>query len=146
MITLVAIMSKNRVIAKDGKIPWSIEEDKLRFYNLTKDKTIIMGRKTFESLGKPLKRRRNVVLSRKGFEAVGIEVFPNLGSALESCDDAVIIGGEEVYRQAMPLADRLELTIVDEDISGDRFFPELEGWKEISKVDKGRFAFIALDR
>ena len=138
MISIIAAVAKNRAIGFENKLIYWLPNDLKRFKSLTTGHTIIMGRKTFESLPKgALPNRRNVVLSRTTKKLPGCEVFPTLEAALQSCkadEDVYIIGGARVYEQAISLADRLCLTEVD-DIpdQADAFFPDYhEGWR----VDK----------
>lgn len=127
-ITLVAALSTNRIIGVNNQLPWKLPADLKRFKALTSGKTIIMGRKTFDSIGRPLPKRRNVVLSRSGFESRGVEVFTSLEIALEALlddDEIMVIGGGEVYRQCLPKANRLALSVVHTSIEGDAWFPEI---------------------
>lgn len=135
IIIIAAVAEKNRVIGKDGKLPWHISEDLKRFKRLTLGNAVIMGRKTFESivarLGKPLPERRNLVLtSSKTYpDFPEVEVFNSIEAAFAAAanDSKVfVIGGEKVFAKALELADRLELTIVAGDYDGDAFFPEYE--------------------
>lgn len=126
-IFIIAALDRNRVIGRDGKLPWHLSEDLKRFKRLTKGHVVLMGRKTYESLGKPLPDRRNVVLSSRPI--AGVESYRSFAEALRALkdEDAVfIIGGGEVFRQALPIADGLLLTIVDGEHDGDTFFPEYE--------------------
>ena len=132
IIILAAIAEKNRVIGKDGKLPWYISEDLKRFKRLTTGYAVLMGRKTFESiverLGKPLPERRSIVLTSKSFaDYPGIETYPAIESALaaiKSENKIFVIGGERVFKETLQMADTLELTIVEGDYDGDAFFPE----------------------
>lgn len=138
-ITLIAAVARNGVIGRDGKIPWRIPGDLPRFKRLTMGHPLIMGRKTWESLGRPLPGRRNFVISRtRGFAPAGAEVFASLGAALAACADApeaFVIGGTEAYREALALADRLLLTEIDADIEGDAHFPPFDrsDWRETAR-------------
>ena len=126
-ILMIAALDRNRVIGRDGKLPWHISEDLKRFKRLTKGHVVLMGRKTYESLGKPLPDRRNVVLSSGPIP--GVESYRSLAEALRALKDertVFVIGGGEVFRQALPIADGLHLTIVDGEHEGDTFFPEYE--------------------
>lgn len=135
IVIIAAVAEKNRVIGKDGRLPWHISEDLRRFKQLTLGHAVLMGRKTFESivarLDKPLPERRNLVLtSRESFSDFhDVEVYPSINDALNAAANEsmlFIIGGESVYRETLPLADRLELTIVNGDYEGDAFFPEYQ--------------------
>ncbi len=126
-ILIIAALDRNRVIGRDGKLPWHCPEDLKRFKRLTTGHVVLMGRKTYESLGKPLPHRRNVVVSSRQIE--GVESYRSLSEALESLGDVetlFIIGGGEVFRQALPLADGMHLTIIEGEHEGDTFFPEYE--------------------
>lgn len=136
-INIIAAVSKNMAIGNENKLLYWLPNDLKRFKSLTTGHTIIMGRNTFDSLPKgALPNRRNVVLSRTVSELPGAEVFADLQSALASCsetEDIYIIGGESVYRQAMPIAHRLCLTEIDAvSDQADAFFPQVDPseWKE----------------
>jgi dihydrofolate reductase len=130
LISIVVARSRNGVIGRDGGLPWRLPTDLRRFRELTTGHTVVMGRRTFESLPaafRPLPDRRNVVLSSApGYSAEGAEVFASLGAALASCaDGCFVIGGGVTYREALPLTDRVYATEVDADVEGDVFFPAL---------------------
>lgn len=147
IVTLIAAMAKNRVIGLDRGIPWDIPADRRRFRELTMGHPVIMGRKTFESIGRPLPGRRCIVLSRQpGYAAPGCEVKGSIEEALRICsasDEVFVAGGGELYRLALPLAERLCLTYVDLDLSGDTTFPEIpdnefeEKHRELVSEDPG---------
>lgn len=131
MIAIVVAHSRNRVIGREGELPWRLPTDLARFRELTTGHTVVMGRKTYESLPKrfrPLPDRRNLVLSANpAFEAQGAEVFGDLDAALAACErDCFVIGGGRTYADALPLAQRVYATQVDCDVEGDAFFPELD--------------------
>lgn len=135
MISIIAAVAKNGAIGFENKLIYWLPNDLKRFKALTTGHTIVMGRKTFESLPKGvLPNRRNVVLSTTLKELPGCEVYPNLKTALKSCkedEEVFIIGGARVYEQALPLADRLCLTEVDDEPEkADAFFPDYSEWKE----------------
>ncbi len=123
-------MARNRVIGGENKLLWHLPEDLKHFKALTIDQVLIMGRKTFESLPKALPRRRHLVVSRNpDWSGVGAEVFPNIEAALAYCKDlekVFVVGGGEIYRLAMPFADRVELTRINADFVGDTVFPEMD--------------------
>jgi len=127
MITLVAAMGKNREIGKNNDLLWKIPMDLKRFKLLTLNKTIIMGRKTFESLPGLLPNREHVVITRdKNYIAKGCTVVNSLEAAINaSGHNPYIIGGGEIYKQALPIADCIELTLVDKDFEADTFFPKI---------------------
>ncbi len=145
MIKLLVAFSNNRVIGLNNQLIWHLPNDLKRFKKFTTGQLIIMGRKTFESIGRPLPNRETVVLSRNSeliFEGV-----KQVGSLQEAVDYAksnfpekeiYIVGGEQIYRMAMDLVDQLEITLIHQDFEGDAFFPEIDlnSWKEI-KREKG---------
>ena len=133
-LSLIWAMSRNRVIGRDNQLPWRLPEDLKFFKRVTMGCPVIMGRRTFESIGRPLPGRRNVILSRVGFDAPGgVDVAVDLTAAIDRVADAdqcFVIGGAEAYRLALPLADTLFCTHVDAEVDGDTFFPEfdLDAW------------------
>ena len=130
IVSLIAAVSDNGVIGRDGGLPWRLPDDLRQFKRLTLDHTIIMGRKTWEEVGRPLVNRRNVVVSRNPeFQAPGATVVPSLEEALAlgaTERQVFVIGGGEIYRQALPRADRLYLTVVHATVEGDTTFPPFE--------------------
>lgn len=134
-ITLVAAMSRNHVIGRDGGMPWHLPADLAHFKSVTLGHPVLMGRKTFESIGRPLPGRLNVVISRgQPTLPEGVLLAKSLDEAIAACGQApelMVIGGGEIYRQAITRADRLALTLVDADIDGDTHFPgfSLPQWK-----------------
>jgi len=157
-ISLIVAVADNGVIGQDNALPWRLPGDLKRFKALTMGKPIIMGRKTFDSIGKPLPGRTNIVITRQSnLQIVGCTVVGSLDEAFGSvqADEYMIIGGAEIYRQALPQAQRVYLTQVHATISGDAFFPLLEPtqWHETSRDDvpaddQNQFAhsFITLER
>jgi dihydrofolate reductase len=142
MISLIAAVARNRALGKDGQLLWHLPEDMRYFRETTRGKPVIMGRKTWESLPdafRPLPGRRNIVISRNSaYEAPGATLAGSLDEAVRlTQDDAevFVIGGAEIYRQALPLAQRLYLTEVAQDFAADVFFPEFGAreWREISR-------------
>lgn len=142
-LSLIAAMGDNRVIGGAGKLPWSLPADLRHFKRLTTGRTIVMGRKTFESVGRPLPNRRNIVVTRNpGWREEGVEVAHGLGDALALAagdGEVFIVGGQEIYRAALPMADRIYLTRVRGVFEGDAFFPEFEGtgWVLIERAEHG---------
>lgn len=138
-ISLIVAVARNGVIGINNGLPWRLPEDLKRFKALTSGHPIIMGRKTFESLGRPLPNRRNIVISRNpDCVFAGAEVFASLGDALGACagtEKAFVIGGGEIYRQALVLVDELQITEVDLAPEGDAFFPviDAEVWQEVAR-------------
>src|SRR6058998_2681648 len=128
-------MDRNRVIGVGGKVPWHLPAELRRCRRLTEGGTVVMGRKTYESIGRALPRRRNVVVTRQsGYDAPGCEVVAELSDALSG--DVFVIGGGEIYAQALPSADRMELTLVEVALpSGDAYFPEWSEreWREVDR-------------
>ncbi len=141
-ISLIVAVADNGVIGVDGDLPWRLSADLRRFKALTVGHTVVMGRKTHESIGRPLPHRRNLVLSRRpDYRAEGCEVFADLPSAIEAAraageSELFVIGGAAVYAEALPLADRLHLTRVRMEPEGDTRFPALgDGWTEQSREE-----------
>jgi dihydrofolate reductase len=144
-IVLVAAIGENNVIGTDGKLPWHIRSDLQHFKKLTIGKPVIMGRKTFESIGKPLKDRTNIVLTRDlGLRVPGGVLATSIDAALETArevatkhgvDEIMVIGGSDVFEALMPVADRLEITHVHASPGGDSFFPPIDParWREQSR-------------
>jgi dihydrofolate reductase len=140
-ISLIVAMAQNRVIGRDNKMPWHLPEDLRYFKRITLNKPVVMGRNTFESIGRPLPQRTNIVISRNpGYRIDGALVVNSLEAALQKCRDlnaeeAMIIGGAQIYAQALPLADRLYLTEVAAVIDGDASFPDFERklWQEVAR-------------
>lgn len=125
-LAIIAAIAKNRVIGKDGKLPWHISEDLKRFKRLTTGHTVLMGRKTYDSLGKPLSNRRNVVVTSTAIP--GIECYRSVADALVALKDqelVFIIGGAQLYTQLFQKADLLYLTFVEQDVPGDVLFPDV---------------------
>ena len=156
-IILIAAVDKNLAIGKDGKIPWEVKEDLKFFRENTEDSAIIMGRATFDSIGRPLPKRKNIVMTRtfKGREGV-IEVNSSkdaLEQAKSYSEKINIIGGEYIYKEFLPLATKLLITEIDiEVISPDTFFPkwDINQWKEISRKQSSEnglnFSFVEYQR
>jgi dihydrofolate reductase len=141
-ITLVVAMNQERVIGVNNQLPWHIPEDLAYFKKVTLGKPIIMGRKTFESIGRVLPGRRNIVISRNlGWHHDGVEVCPSVESALALCtnnDEVCIIGGGEIFKQTLAIADCLHITLVDVKIdTPTAFFPQLEldTWERVHNQD-----------
>ncbi|KAF4513799.1 UNVERIFIED_CONTAM: hypothetical protein B566_EDAN011720 [Ephemera danica] len=154
-IVIIAAVARNRVIGRDNHLLWHIPEDMAHFKALTSGHAVIMGRKTWESLPqrfRPLPGRHNIVVSRqKDYAAPGADLADSLENALKLASTApvvFIIGGEQIYRQAMALADRLEITEIDLAPEGDAWFPEIAGadWKKTTKTDEGDYAFLTYCR
>ena len=126
-LIIIAALNKKRVIGKDGRLPWHISEDLKRFKRLTLGHTVLMGRKTYESMGKPLADRRNVVLTSKNIS--GVETYSSIGTELDALkeeENVFVIGGGEIFGQFLDHADELRLTFVDNDMDGDVLLPSYE--------------------
>lgn len=150
-IVVVVAVAENGVIGRDNALPWRLRSDLQHFRSVTIGRPVVMGRKTFESIGRPLPQRTNIVVSRDpGFAAPGIVVAPTLDQALavargdalrRGADSIAVIGGTEIFRQTMPLARRLLLTRVHANPPGDTYFPEIDAeiWRETAqqKLPKG---------
>ena len=140
-ISIIVAMSENSVIGLNNQLPWHISEDLKNFKKTTLNHCVIMGRKTYESIGKPLKDRRNIVISRsKSLLIDGVEVVNSLDKAISIVDDSseiFIIGGEQIYTISLPMATHLYVTKVNGEYKGDAFFPDYiqDEWNEISRED-----------
>lgn len=139
-ISLIVAMGRNRVIGRGAAIPWRLPADQQRFKRVTMGRPIIMGRKTHESIGRALPGRLNIVVTRQAdYAAPGCEVVSSLESALARAGDgeAFVIGGHELYRRSLPIANRLYLTYLDLSPEGDVFFPEFDPreWDEIERLE-----------
>lgn len=159
-LALIVAHAANRAIGKDNALLWKLPEDLAHFKRVTMGAPIIMGRKTWESIGRPLPGRRNLVVTRNAaYQAAGAEIATSLDAALALCADVAgevfVIGGAELYAQALPYAQRLYLTEVAKDFDGDAFFPELEtaAWHEVSRETHHApapndfdYAFVTLER
>lgn len=142
MISLLVAMDNNRLIGRDNDLPWHLPADLAYFKRVTMGKAIIMGRKTFESIGRPLPGRENIIITRNiEFKADGCKVIHSVEEILEMNQydkELFIIGGAEIFKEILPHADRLYITEIDAIFSGDTFFPEFSSkeWKE-SSSEKG---------
>ena len=156
-LCMIAAVASNGVIGAAGDLPWRLPEDLKRFKALTMGHPIIMGRRTWTSIGRALPGRRNIVVTRQsGFVAPGAEVAASLDAAIALCGNAAlayVIGGAELYAAALPLADALELTEIDAPFQGDTLFPRFErsAWREIRRepqrrTDGLRFDFVRYER
>ena len=139
MINLIAAVSKNWVISNNNTLIWKLPADLKRFKEITSGHPVIMGRKTYESIGRPLPNRRNIIITRDvNYSVDGCEVTHSLTDALELVKDSevFIIGGGEIYQQSMSIADRIYLTIVHENFNGDTYFPEIgDEWIKVKRED-----------
>ena len=164
-VVLVAAVAENGVIGRDGALPWRLNSDMQHFRRLTLGRPVVMGRKTYESIGKPLKDRTNIVISRDpGYAAEGIVVAHSLEAAMElaredasrrGADSIAIIGGAGIFSDGLRFADRLEITLVHASPPGDTFFPAIDGetWRETARLrqeaapgDDADVSFITYER
>ena len=164
-LVLVAAIAENGVIGRDNAMPWRLRSDLKRFRARTWGKPVVMGRKTFLSLGKPLAGRTNIVVSRdRTFSAPGAVVAPNLAAALAAArgdalrrgaDAIAVIGGADIYAQTLPVADRLDITLVKARPDGNIRFPAIDAndWRELERAehpagpdDSASFAFVTYER
>ena len=164
-IVLLAAVAQNGVIGRDNTLPWRLKSDMQHFRNVTMGKPVVMGRKTYQSIGKPLPGRTTIVVSRDAaFTAPGVVVARSLAAALDAArGDAlrrgasaiIVAGGGDIYKQAMPLATQLTITEVDKSVDGDARFPAIDpqSWREISRSahkpaadDECPFAFVVYQR
>ncbi|MGD7051220.1 dihydrofolate reductase [Sutcliffiella horikoshii] len=141
MISIIVATDRNNLIGKDNDLPWRIPADLAYFKKVTMGSTIVMGRKTYESIGKPLPYRRNIILSRQDFHAEGCETLHSLEEVQQLNKDGeelFIIGGAHIFKEALPIADFLYLTYIDEEFVGDTYFPEIneQDWELLSS-EKG---------
>ncbi|MFC0559457.1 dihydrofolate reductase [Halalkalibacter alkalisediminis] len=138
MISFVVAMDRNRLIGKENQLPWHLPADLAYFKKVTTGHTIVMGRKTYESIGRPLPKRKNVVLTRsEGFEAEGCEVVHHVEDVLKMAkqeDEFFVIGGTQVFSLFWEHVDRLYVTYIDETFEGDTYFPEIDAdsWELVS--------------
>jgi dihydrofolate reductase (trimethoprim resistance protein) len=133
-LSLIAAVSKNNIIGNGLDIPWKIKGEQKRFKNLTLNKTIIMGRKTYESIGKPLPNRKTIVVSRSNVKIDGVTVCNSIEEVLDNIEgEAFVVGGSEIYKMFLPYCDLLYITTVEADVEGDIYFPDIdyEKYKEI---------------
>ena len=162
-ISLIVAVSRNGAIGLNNQLPWYLPEDLKYFKSVTMGKPLIMGRKTFDSIGRPLPGRANIVLTRDPqWTSDGVEVVQSVEQALVAgeiaceaadVDEIMVIGGEQIYRMTIDLADRIYLTQVDTDVEGDAFFPDIDlnNWSQTSvklpeSIDKHPYQFLVLDR
>ncbi|AQU79445.1 MULTISPECIES: dihydrofolate reductase [Planococcus] len=142
MISLMVAHDPNRVIGKDNELPWHIPADLAYFKKQTIGKGIVMGRNTYESIGRPLPKRRNIVVTRNDdYQADGVDVVHNVQDAIklatEFHEEVMIIGGEQIFESILPDADRLYITLVHQTFDGDTYFPEYgREWKLVSESEQ----------
>lgn len=140
IVSIIVAIAENHGIGKDNQLMWKLPADLKHFKDMTSGHTVIMGRKTFESVGKPLPNRRNIVVTRKtDLEIPGAEVVNNLPAAIALCADTeevFIVGGAEIYKMAMEMTDKIYLTVVKGSFDADTFFPPIDSktWKETETI------------
>ncbi len=145
-LSLISAMASNRVIGRDNDLPWSLPEDMRHFMRTTLGKPVIMGRRTYESMGKPLPGRSNIVVSGSLAPTPGVQLVTSLEEALQQAQidcsisggtESFIIGGAQLYAASLPLAQRLYLTWVHAELEGDTFFPafDLQAWRELQREE-----------
>jgi len=158
-LSIIAAMDRNRLIGNNNQLPWHLPADLQFFKRTTLGKPILMGRKTFDSIGRPLSGRRNVIISRNpNYQAAGCDVVHSIEEALKlvkESEEVMLIGGAMLYEQALPLAQRLYLTLIEAEFEGDAWFPDypqLGNWHEVSREkqqadEKNRmdYAFVVLE-
>jgi len=150
-ITVLAAVGANLVIGRDGGMPWHLPEDLAHFKAVTMGHTMVMGRKTYDSIGRALPGRRTIVITRQpGWHAPSVEVAHSLPEALALAGpaDVFVIGGSEVYQEALPYADQMLLTEIEQSPEGDAFFPAFSTsqWRETAREPHDGFAFVTYDR
>lgn len=159
IISIIVAMADNMIIGDKNSLPWNLPADMKYFRKITLGKPIIMGAKTFESIGKALPNRKNIILSHdKNYRAKGCVVVASIEQALEEVEEneeVMIAGGASVYKQFLPLANRLYLTFVHHNFKGDTYFPkfDINQWKEIKRIDNKpdkkniySYSFVVLER
>ncbi len=158
-ISLIVAMASNRTIGLKNQMPWHLSADLRKFKKITMGHPIIMGRKTFESIGKALPGRRNIIISRNAeYQQDGCEVFNDIDSAFHACsdqDEVFVIGGSTLYNATLPVCNRLYITLIEQHFAGDTWFPEFswDHWQEINREDitndssvNFTYSFITLQR
>jgi len=158
IISAVVAIAENNAIGKNNQLLWRLPNDLKHFKAITSGHTVIMGRKTYDSVGKPLPNRRNIVITRQNISIEGCEVVASVAEALALCraeQEVFIVGGAEIYQLAMPLTDRIYLTIVHQAFDADAYFPQLDitEWAETEREEHGTdekhaipYSFITLQR
>lgn len=132
-ISIIAAMDDNRLIGRENDIPWHLPDDLKFFKDITSGSTVVMGRKTFESIGRPLANRKNIVLSKSPFEHEEVKWLSSVEDVLDLNEDLFIIGGSQIYEQFLPFAETLYLTEVHHEFEGDTYFPniDLSDWTKV---------------
>ena len=158
IVTIVVAIAENYAIGKNNQLLWHMPADLKHFKNITTGHTVIMGRKTYDSVGKPLPNRRNIIVTRQDIKIEGCQVVNSIADALALCaneHEVFIVGGAEIYKLAMSKTDRIYLTIIHHSFDADTLFPEIDytDWKETARQDhqpdeknKFPYSFITLER
>lgn len=156
VISIIAAMGKNRIIGKNNSLPWKLTEDMKRFKELTAGKPVIMGRKTFESIGRHLPNRLNIVVTHdRNYKAEGCIVANSAEEALKAAEgneEIMVIGGAQIYKEFLPIANKMYLTLINENFEGDAYFPDYNKneWKEVRREEhksgKYRYVFVSMQR
>lgn len=154
-ISLIAALGKNRIIGNENKLIWNIPADMKHFRELTTGKAVVMGRKTFESIGRPLPKRKNIILTRDmNYKAESCILVNSVEEALKAAGDGevMIIGGAQIYAEFLPKANKMYLTFIDADFEGDAYFPEYnkDEWEEVDREEHEdndlRYSFVEFER
>ncbi|MBI2573338.1 dihydrofolate reductase [Candidatus Woesearchaeota archaeon] len=152
MVSIIAAMTKNQVIGRANQLPWSLPEDLRNFKRLTTGNVVIMGRKTYDSIGRSLPNRHNIVVSRNTDQIPGVIVSKSIEEAIATAKEfgreIFVIGGAQIYQQALPYATKLYLSLVKHDHEGDTYFPpfDLKEWQEEERQDYSDFTFVVYIR
>ena len=156
IISIIAAVGKNNVIGVNNELPWKLSADLKRFRQITSGKPVVMGRKTFESIGKPLPNRMNIIITRdKNYTIDGCVAVHSAEGALNAAKgskEIMIIGGGQIFREFLPKAKRMYLTVIEKEFGGDAYFPEYakNEWKEVSREDHEdnglKYSFVDLER
>ena len=150
--SIIVAMTRDRVIGVNGRLPWHISEDLRLFKMLTLGNTVVMGRATFDSIGKPLPKRTNIVLSSRGLDAPGVVHCRDFNEALREAErighDVFFIGGASIYKQALPVAEKMYISWVKQDYQGDTKFPEFDlgKWEAVEETDHPDFKHVLYKR
>ena len=152
MIAIIVAMTKDRIIGVDNKLPWDIPEDLKNFKKLTSGNTVIMGRKTFDSIGRPLPNRNNIVVTKSKDDIYGVDIAHDIQEALEKAQsyekDVFIIGGSSIYRQMLRFADKMFISFIKKKVEGDAYFPEInkDDWQQEERKQFPEFDFVVYRR
>jgi dihydrofolate reductase len=157
-LSIIVAMTEKRVIGLNNSLPWHISADLKRFKQITMGHPIVMGRKTYDSIGRPLPGRTNIIITRNwGLKIAGCHVVNSINEAIKNypCEEIFLIGGSSIYKEALPISNRIYMTLIREDFEGDTWFPEWkrEEWAESERINvdddresKIRYSFLTLER